>query len=88
MIQLDNPSPIVQKPLLNLYHTGQKHWKDIESYYTPSKFESTLHTSNLDVKKFSNVTKRSNIQMKNPYPSEVGLMNTIFEENKNKKALK
>jgi len=69
------------KRTLNLYHTGQKHWKDIESYYTPSKFESTLHTLNLDVKKFSNVTK-SKIQMKNPYPSEVGFMNTNFENNK------
>jgi len=47
----------------------------------PFKFESTLHTLDLDIAQFLNVTK-SNIQMKNICPNEAGSMNTNFENKK------
>jgi hypothetical protein len=62
-------------------HTSQKHWKDIESSYTPIKFESTLHTLDLNITRFPNVIKH-NIQMKNTCPSEARSMNANFENNK------
>jgi hypothetical protein len=55
--------------------------KTLNLIILPSKFESTLGTSDLDIAQFPSVIK-NNIQMKNTCPSEAGPMNTKFENNK------
>jgi hypothetical protein len=55
--------------------------KTLNTIILPSKFESTLHTSDLDIAQFPNIMK-NNIQMKNTCPSEAGSMNTNLENNK------
>ncbi len=55
--------------------------KTLNPIMLPSKFESTLHTLDLDITRFPSVIKH-NIQMKNTCPSEARSMNTNFENNK------
>jgi hypothetical protein len=88
MIQLDDPSPIVQKELFLISITLAKNiGKTLNLITLHLNLKATVHTLNLDVKKFSTVTK-SNIQMKIPCHSEVGFMNTNLENNPTKKKKK
>ncbi len=56
--------------------------KTLNPIILPFKFESILHTLDLDITRFPNVIKH-NIQMKNTCPSEARSMNTNFENKKN-----
>jgi len=62
--------------------------KTLNPIMAPFKFESTLHTLDLKVAQFPSASENI-IQMRNTYLSEVGSMNTNFENNqKNPKIMK
>jgi hypothetical protein len=54
--------------------------KTLNPIMHPFKFENTLHTLDLEIAQFPSA-RENIIQMRNTYPSEVGSMNTNFENN-------